>query len=132
VILIYLAFYAVTAYTVVDIARAPRDLVRTRLKVLWIILVLLFGLLGTALWFLVGRPGSPARRRRIRLERRDHPAYGGQRDGIPSSRVDAPSSLFGRHRAATRPLGPDDDPEFLQELSERLRRGNPDGPTPRP
>jgi hypothetical protein len=31
-------------------------------------------------------------------------------------------------RARTRPLGPDDDPEFLRALSERIRGGDADGP----
>lgn len=130
-LVLYVALYALMAYTVIDVARTPRELVRPVPKALWIIGVLLFGPVAPALWFVAGRPQSPWRRRRTRSARQQHPAYG-QPDALSPRRFDSSPTRFGGQRAAQRPLGPDDDPEFLQELSDRLRRGNPDGPTPRP
>jgi hypothetical protein len=130
-LLLYAVFYAVLAYVIVDIARTPRERVRTLSKTIWIVLALLLYPIGGVLWFLFGRPRSSARRRGL-AARRDHPAYGGRFDIVEPPRAAGPSLFRGRARTErpAGPVGPDDDPDFLRELSERLRRENPDGPTP--
>jgi hypothetical protein len=134
-LLLYVVVYAIMAYTVLDIARTPRKDIRMLSKVIWIVLVLLFFLLGSVMWFLFGRPRSVLRRGLggFRLEqqqqdaRRQHPAYGGRFDAL-ATRSEGIAAFFGAHDN-DRPRGPDDDPEFLRELSERLRRENPEGPS---
>ncbi|WP_307873767.1 MULTISPECIES: PLD nuclease N-terminal domain-containing protein [unclassified Frankia] len=130
-LLLYIVFYALLAYVIVDVARTPREDVRTLTKTIWIVLALLLYPIGGVLWFFFGRPRSSAvRRRRGMAARRDHPAYGGRFDIVESQRVAGPSLFRGRSRTGppAGPVGPDDDPEFLRELTERLRRENPDGP----
>ncbi|WP_052710972.1 PLD nuclease N-terminal domain-containing protein [Pseudofrankia sp. DC12] len=132
-LLLYVVFYALLAYVIVDIARTPREDVRTLTKAIWIVLALLLYPIGGVLWFVFGRPRSSALgRRRGMASRRDHPAFGGRFDIVESQRVAGPSLFRGHARTdrPTGPVGPDDDPEFLRELSERLRRENPDGPAP--
>ena len=139
VLLLYVVVFAAMAYVIVDIARTPREDIRALSKPLWILIVLLFGLLlgplGCVLWFIFGRPRSKIGRSG-RAARREHPAYGGSGrwDALSSSRSAGLGRPRGRTRGAQRPdrpRGPDDDPEFLFELSERLRRQDPDGPAPR-
>ncbi|WP_081438350.1 hypothetical protein [Pseudofrankia asymbiotica] len=140
VLLLYVVVCAAMAYVILDIARAPRSGIRVLSKPVWIALVLLFGLLfgpiSCVLWFIFGRPRSAIGRGGARA-RREHPAYGGSGrwDAIPSHRSDGLGRARGRVHwleQPDRPRGPDDDPEFLLELSERLRRQDPDGPSPRP
>jgi hypothetical protein len=54
--------FAVWVYTLVDVVTTPTNAVRNLPKVAWVILVLLFPLLGTAGWFIFGRPEGAARR----------------------------------------------------------------------
>jgi hypothetical protein len=133
-LLLYVVFYAVLVWVIVDIARTPRADVRVLSKPIWIVLTLLLYPIGGVLWFLFGRPRSSAvGRRRGLAARSDHPAYGGRRIDLPSARSGAGPGLF-RPRGGTGqpagPRGPEDDPEFLRDLAERLRRENPEGPAP--
>lgn len=127
-LLLYIVFYAVLAYVIVDVARTPREEIRVLTKPIWILVTLLLSPIGGGvLWFIFGRPRSAARRR---AARREHPAYGGRFEVIEPGRLAGPRPLrpWSRGDRFARPLGPDDDPEFLRELTERIRRENPDGP----
>ena len=127
-LLLYTVFYAVLAYVIVDVARTPREEIRVLTKPIWIVVALLLYPIGGVLWFVFGRPRSAARRR---AARREHPAYGGRFEVVEPRRLTGPRPLrpWSRGGQAAGPLGPDDDPEFLRELTERIRRENPDGPT---
>jgi hypothetical protein len=77
-------------------------------KVLWVLVILLFPLLGSAAWFIAGRPRGAAL-----------PGAGsgpGRGSGPGSGIRDRRSGGTGR------PLAPDDDPEFLRRLDEQRRR----------
>lgn len=65
-------------------------------RLLWVLVILFFPLVGSIAWFLAGRPAAPAR---------------------PGVAGDDPAP-----RGRPRPLAPDDDPEFLDSLGERSRR----------
>ena len=75
-------------------------------KVIWVLVILLFPLLGSIVWFIAGRPRGAAL-----------PGAGGS--GRRGDR------RFGRPGGPTRPgrpVAPDDDPDFLRRLDEQRRR----------
>jgi hypothetical protein len=84
----WLLTLAVTIYAVVDAIQSDDAQVRNLPKLLWILLILLFPLVGSIAWFLAGRPP------------RSRPQRGPGRPG-PGRRP---------------PQGPDDDPDFLRRL----------------
>lgn len=87
--------FAIAIYCVVDVIQSPEDGIRGLPKIIWVILVLLFPLVGGVAWLLAGRPlrqVNPLRTQQQRWE--DHM----------------------RKRDLDRPKGPDDDPDFLKDL----------------
>jgi hypothetical protein len=86
---------ALTVYCVIDAFQTDQADMRNLPKVAWVMLVLLLPVLGPVGWLLAGRP-----RRNTPLSRSDE-----QR-----------RSDRGRDRGPRRPLGPDDDPDFLKDL----------------
>ena len=87
---------ALTIYCVVDAIQTPDAAVRNLPKIGWLLLILLFPLVGPAAWLIAGRPPRSA-------------GPGGsqqqQRWGDPR-----------RGRDQRPPRGPDDDPDFLKDL----------------
>ena len=83
----WLATVALTVYAVVDCIQTDDSRVRNLPKVLWILLVLLFPLVGPIAWLVAGRP--------------------------PRS---TPGQGQGPRPQARPPRGPDDDPDFLRRL----------------
>ena len=55
--------FVVWVYTLVNVAMTPSAAVRTLPKVAWVVLVLIFPILGTAGWFIFGRPNAASLRR---------------------------------------------------------------------
>ena len=89
-------------YCVLNVITTPEEQVRNLPKLLWLLLVLLFPIIGGVAWLVAGRPQRP-------------PAslpYKGNR-GIPPE-YDRP----GRATAAS----PDDDEAFLRSLRERAEQ----------
>ncbi|MBL7496040.1 PLDc_N domain-containing protein [Frankia sp. CNm7] len=130
-LLLFLVIIAMTVWGVLDVARTPPEDVRLLPKFFWIPLIVVFTTVGCLLWLLFGRPRSPIGLDRGQSARRQHPAYGGRGEWGAPSFARGPGSTLGRFRRWDQPegpKGPDDDPEFLRELSERLRRQDPDGP----
>lgn len=78
---------AFTIYCVVDAVQTEEHEVRGLPKLLWLVMILLFPVVGGAAWLIAGRPTSILA------------ALFGPRGGPPSG-----------------PLGPDDDPTFLKGL----------------
>ena len=81
-----------TIFCLIDCIQSPEISIRNLSKWLWIVLILLFPLVGSIAWLVAGRP-SPAHRRDDYMT--GYPEY--QRDRMA-------------------PLGPDDDPAYLREL----------------
>ncbi|MBN9605388.1 MAG: PLDc_N domain-containing protein [Actinomycetales bacterium] len=107
--LVPLVLIAIMIFTIVDIVLIDRGRVRAMPKVAWIALAVLLSVIGSILWFALGR---------VRL---DQIGAGGS-FGAPGS--------GGAGRPAPRrrgPVAPDDDPEFLarvrreQEQRDRIR-----------
>lgn len=110
----------------IDVAVAPDLEVRGLTKPWWVLLIVFGSVLGAAAWLVIGRPRaySPARarwssRRGVSSSPQDalrrHPAGRGSADGD----IDGPDHAVWR-RIPVRPIGPDDDPLFLEELARRI------------
>jgi len=84
---------ALTVYCVIDAFQTDERDMRNLPKVAWVVLVLLFPVVGPVSWLLFGRP-----------RRRSAPTRGPEQRGT------------GWRREQGRPLGPDDDPDFLKDL----------------
>ena len=85
--------FALTVYCVIDAFQTDEADMRTLPKVAWILLVVLLPVLGPVSWLLLGRP--------TRHSMASRP---------PQRWVDQ------RRQQDRRPLGPDDDPDFLKDL----------------
>jgi hypothetical protein len=105
-----------------DITTTPDSEFIVLSKGMWLMLAGAFWIFGAGAWLLVGRPRRPHLRHR----------YGRYGDGF------GPAEALLRHPAAQaaggyvdaanwpaadgalRPVGPDDDPDFLEELNRRI------------
>ncbi|TAL23605.1 MAG: PLDc_N domain-containing protein [Frankiales bacterium] len=87
-------------YCVLNIITTPEDQVRNLPKMVWLVLALLFPIVGGVAWLVAGRPQGPAR----------SVPYKGNAGRIPPE-YDRP----GRATASS----PDDDEAFLRSLRER-------------
>lgn len=114
----------------IDVAVTPPGELRRLNKPVWVLLIVFFSAFGATAWLLVGRPERRGRMLPSHWEDapffgpqealRRHPAWRGMDTGIggASGRTAHPASA-----APARPMGPDDDPEFLEELARRIKRG---------
>ena len=88
-VLLPILVVAFTIYCVVDTVQTEDEKVRGLPKALWIVMILLFPVVGGSAWLIAGRP------------------------------VSILETLLGPRRPKTGPhgpLGPDDDPDFLKGL----------------
>jgi len=113
----------------VDVAVTPASELRSLTKPAWVLAIVFLSVFGAVAWLAAGRPD---RRRRTPLPRhlagapsfgpqdalRRHPAGRAMDPGIEAA--PGPAALRASE-VARRPAGPDDDPEFLQELARRIR-----------
>lgn len=88
-----------TLYTLLDAVRTPAHEARTLPKWLWVLVTLLFPVVGPLMWLILGRPKA-------------QPAAGGPRPG------------FGQRRSTPAPSvsSPDDDEEYLRWLKAKAER----------
>lgn len=92
-----------TLYTLLDAVRTPAHEARTLPKWLWVLVTLLFPVVGPLMWLILGRPKAlPAAQ----------PAAGAPRPG------------FGQRRSTPAPSvsSPDDDEEYLRWLKAKAER----------
>ncbi len=113
----------------VDVAVTPAAELRSLTKPAWVLAIVFLSVFGAVAWLAAGRPD---RRPRTLLPRhldgapsfgpqealRRHPAGRAMDPGIEAS--PGPAALQAS-QVARGPVGPDDDPEFLQELARRIR-----------
>jgi Phospholipase_D-nuclease N-terminal len=117
----------------IDVAVTPASDLRRLTKSAWVLIIVCFSVFGAAAWLAAGRPdwrrrpmlpryleGAPSISRQEALRR--HPA-GRAMDPSIDARLDQPGVRAGE---IPRPLGPDDDPEFLEELTRRIRDADND------
>lgn len=88
-----------TLYTLLDAVRTPAHEARTLPKWLWVLVTLLFPVVGPLMWLILGRPKA-------------QPAAGAPRPG------------FGQRRSSPAPSvsSPDDDEEYLRWLKAKAER----------
>jgi Phospholipase_D-nuclease N-terminal len=116
----------------IDVAVTPAYDLRSLTKSTWVLIIVCFSVFGAVAWLAAGRPDW---RRRATLARyleapsisqqealRRHPA-GRAMDPSIDARLGHPALQAGE---IPRPMGPDDDPEFLQELARRIRDADND------
>lgn len=88
-----------TLYTLLDAVRTPAHEARTLPKWLWVIVTLLFPVVGPIMWLILGRPKA-------------QPAAGAPRPGF-SQRRNTPAPSVS---------SPDDDEEYLRWLKAKAER----------
>lgn len=103
-VLVFLANLVLLILSVADCLGGEREPRRLR-RSTWVLLILLFPIVGAIMWFVTGRPRSESTGRK--------PSVGGQ-TWLPGNRPSRPSTA------------PDDDPDFLRDLERRLREDNDD------
>ncbi|GAA1159173.1 PLD nuclease N-terminal domain-containing protein [Nocardioides aquiterrae] len=92
--------FALWVFCLVDAIGSPADRIRNLPKVAWVVIVLLFPLVGSIAWLVAGRPDDGAARRA---------AYEREQPAFPE--YDRPG------RAAA--VDPEKDEEFLRQVRER-------------
>jgi len=81
---------ALVLYTLIDCLQTDEHAVRALPKIVWVFVILLFPVVGPIAWLVAGRPARPGGGTPPWGPRQQHPRQ--------------------------RPLGPDDDPDFLKGL----------------
>jgi hypothetical protein len=112
-----------------DIAITPESEFTTFSKGTWLLIAGAFWIFGATAWLVVGRPRRPSFRHRMGVypvggfgpadAYRRHPAA-----QAAASYADSAGGVA--FLAARRPVGPDDDPDFLLELDRRIRGNRED------
>jgi hypothetical protein len=112
----------------IDVAVTPASDMRSLTKSGWVLMLVFFSVFGATAWLIAGRPdwrrhsmfpryleGAPTIGQQEALRR--HPA-GRAWDPAIAAQLDQP---YVRASEIPRPMGPDDDLEFLEELTRRIR-----------
>jgi hypothetical protein len=98
-----LAYLGLTVYSVIDCFQTPPEELHLFSRARWITVILLIPVIGAAGWLLAGRPGR-GRHERAAAGPERAAGYGWTAEGV-----------------AQHPIGPDDDPEFLEGLGRAQR-----------
>jgi|SRR5690625_2068550 len=108
--LITFATIVLWVYAFFDALTTPKQEIRNLPKFLWMVVIVLFPAVGAILWMFLGRPYGPV------TAQGDEPAQ----SDLGRSANDLDPSDFARPSDPSRPLGPDDDPEFLRNINRRI------------
>lgn len=90
--LLFLAQITLAVFALIGCLSAENEDIRALPRVAWILIILLFPLVGSIAWFAAGRP----------VQAHSRPGTWQMGGGFPKSQ---------------RPVAPDDDPEFLRSLN---------------
>jgi hypothetical protein len=112
----------------IDVAVAPEFEVRRLAKQWWVLLIVFGSLFGAAAWLMFGRPQTHVRAG-THWSYRDRSPYLTPEEALrhhPAGRAMEQSLGIpqGRTLSAARPIGPDDDMAFIEELARRIDRGD--------
>jgi hypothetical protein len=103
--LLLLVDIALIVVALVDCLSADEAAIRTASRTAWIFIIMIFAPVGPLAWFAAGQPAPAVRRADGAVLR-------------PAGRGTRPS----RSPKPLRPLGPEDDPEFIASLADALRQ----------
>ena len=112
-----------------DVTTTPDSEFTTFSKGTWLFIVGAFWVLGAVAWLIAGRP------QRVSFLHRSNPypagGYGPAEALLRHPAAQAAAASYGELAPplagfAPRVLGPDDDPDFLEELTRRIRDGGQD------
>ena len=95
--LFFIIDLALLVVALIDCLSTDEYEMRSLPKVAWVLLILLFSPIGPIVWFVAGRPQT-------------------QRTAVGQWRT---GRGFPEHDRPRRPLGPDDDPDFLRDRGRR-------------
>src|SRR6266581_4472662 len=130
-VLFVLFAVGVWAYCLIDAIMTPQDELRSLTTMSWALLITVLPVIGALAWLLAGRPNRHWRTSMMPPHLAGMPRLGPQ-EAIrrhPAGRAmepDTDGQLESWECPAAdglRPIGPDDDPEFLRELERRFRDG---------
>ncbi|MDO5644454.1 MAG: PLD nuclease N-terminal domain-containing protein, partial [Dermabacter sp.] len=107
-VLFTLASIALAVYALADCVSTEDDRVKGLPKLLWVLVIVFVPWIGPITWILVGKDRSQPQPTGLAKEFQD-------RFAPPTS-----NGTRGR-RGVTRPLAPDEDPEFLARLDREIR-----------
>ena len=96
--LLAIAIFAFWVYCILDVIATDESLMRNMPKVLWLIVVIILPTVGSVAWLVLGRPQNAS--------------------FVPGESAARPLP----RREKSRPLGPEDSPEFITELDDRAAR----------
>jgi hypothetical protein len=115
----------------IDVATSPPWAIRTLSRRTWLAILVVFSVFGCLAWLIAGRPRRmPLRPRRAAAGLGIGPAEAFRRH--PAGRAmgldlgDEPDREYSGGLWPPRPLGPDDDPDFLLEIERRIRESRDD------
>ncbi|GAA3752427.1 PLD nuclease N-terminal domain-containing protein [Salinactinospora qingdaonensis] len=113
--LITLVSIVLWVYAFFDALTSPAEHVRHLPKVLWLLIIVVFMLVGALLWLFLGRPAAVERGGEVTTDTPvlEDPPSAMSMDDLDPSDFEGPTSGSG-------PVGPDDDPEFLRQLNRRI------------
>ena len=131
-VLFVLFAVGVWAYCLIDAIMTPPEQLRSLTTMTWALLITVLPVIGAIAWLLAGRP------RPALADADDAAAPGGHGPGSgrrkrsggtrPGGRWSLPAPTGSRQSCGTareagqlRPIGPDDDPDFLREIERRFR-----------
>ncbi|MFC4104960.1 PLD nuclease N-terminal domain-containing protein [Micromonospora zhanjiangensis] len=98
-VLLFLVEIVLAICALISCLSTEEDEIRALPRLVWVLIILFFPLVGSIAWFVAGRPATaPVDRRRWR-----------------------PGGGFPEAERPRRQVAPDDDPEFLRTLGERSR-----------
>ncbi|SCG69044.1 PLD nuclease N-terminal domain-containing protein [Micromonospora coxensis] len=95
-VLLFLIQIVLAVIALISCLSAEEERIRALPRFAWVLIILVFPLIGSIAWFLAGRP-------------------------TPATPAGPPATRGGSGRV-TRPVAPDDDPEFLKSIAEQSRR----------
>ncbi|MTK02026.1 PLD nuclease N-terminal domain-containing protein [Micromonospora sp. CP22] len=96
-ILLFLVQVVLAVCALISCLSAEEDGIRHLPRIAWLLIILFFPLVGSIAWFVAGR---------------ERTAVGGSTSWAPGARP----------AERSRPVAPDDDPEFLRSIEERSRK----------
>jgi hypothetical protein len=129
-VLLVLFVAGVWVYCLIDVIMTPQTELRSLTTMSWAVLVTVLPVIGGLAWLLGGRPArgwrAPMVPRHLAGTSRIGPQEAIRRH--PSGRAADPGAAGWAQgqpvcpaAGGTRPVGPDDDPDFLRELDRRIR-----------